>query len=686
MLALLLAPGFPRGFGLIALAGLAGCTDPGPGKPRDSVPPDTETAGPDSAPDTDETDETAETAETGDTDTAEPPGAPIFVLVLADDLGENYLWAMPTVVDRLAPECVRFTRAYATVPLCCPVRASFLTGGEYPAETGVQTNDYPNGGIALFHDGDTLATRLQRAGFRTAIVGKYLNGYEDEAPYIPPGWDLFLVPNAIGDSYDSSLVRGSSTPDAAGLGTYENTGGEHLTGWLFGQALAFLDAHPDEPTFVLITPQSPHIYGEPAAEDVGNWADFAPRPASFDEEDVSDKPLWIQRIELDHADLARIDDETRLMLDNLMSLDRAVGDLMDGLEARELLDRTVLVFASDNGHLHGEHRINSKGVAYEEAVRVPVLIRAPGATPREDERLVAMNLDLPATIAEFAGLPLTGGGHDLGPAIFDPTAPDTRDHVFLETAVGDHPVWASVVTDRWKYVEWGNGETELYDLAADAAELDSLDASPPDGADVEGFAAWVDEHRSLAVTTRAGDPGTVGVAYTAQFEAWAGTAPLVWSVAGGALPPGLVLDASGAVTGTPTESGSFFMLVRVTDSVASPVTGVPATFAQTLGFTIAAGAEMVAPTLTHPAVASRVSPVRVDFAVAARPGARVRLEASLDDTRDTPAVRSVESVSDTNGGLRVSLPLDAARTWYWRVVIDGVPLDGGVAPARSAIP
>ncbi|MES2639982.1 MAG: sulfatase-like hydrolase/transferase [Myxococcota bacterium] len=668
----------------VVVTGLLGCTEP---KPHDSTPIG-ETALPDSAPpDTDESGETAETGETGetgDTDTGEPAPPKIVILILADDLGDNYLWAMPTVMDRLAPDCVRFTRAYTTVPLCCPVRASFLSGGEYPAHTGVQANDFPNGGMALFHDEDTLATRLQTAGYRTALLGKYLNGYDASvAPYVPPGWDLFLAATSLGTSYDAALVRGSSTSDAAGVGVAETTGGEHLTGWLFAEALTFLDANPDEPTFVLLTPQSPHIYGQPENEDRDSWVDYSPRPPSYDELDVSDKPLWIQRTLLDDDARITLDGETRLMLDNLMSLDRAVGELLDGLESRDLLDRTVLVFAGDNGHLHGEHRLGAKGVAYEEAVRVPILIRSPGAVPREDERLVAMNLDLPATIAEIAGIPRSGGGHGLSRALIDPTTPEHRDHVFLETSVGNHPVWAGLVTERWKYVEWGNGETELYDLWADPAELDSLDAAPPEDADVVGFGAWVDEHRSLAVTTRAGDPGTVGVPYSATLTAWGGTAPLVWSTVSGALPTGLTLGGDGVITGTPTEAGTFYTLVRVTDSIASPVTGEPATFAQSLSFTIGAGAGVAAVPPTHPAHVSRVSPALVAFRIDARPGAQVRAEATLDDTRDTPPVQSDDLAVDTTGVLRVRLPLVDTRAWYWRVSIDGVPLDGGVVrPAR----
>ncbi|MFN7145258.1 MAG: sulfatase-like hydrolase/transferase, partial [Myxococcota bacterium] len=526
---------------LLALA----CVDPAADKPAT----DRDTPVPDSA-DSGDTADTADTADSGDTAAAGPP---ILLVVLADDLGENFLWAMDTVMARLVPESVRFTRTYATVPLCCPVRASFLQGGFYVRDTGVFNNDGANGGITPFHDGDTLATRLQAHGYATALLGKYLNGYEDGgvAPYVPPGWDLFLVPTEIGDSTDTVVVRGSSTPTAAGLGAFEDTRGEHLTGWLFDEALAFLDAHPDEPVFVLLTPQSPHIYGTPAAEDLGTWDGYAPRPDAFAEADVSDKPGWIRRTEVDERDHDRWDAETRLMMENLASLDRGMGALLDGLDARGLTDRTTLVFTGDNGHLHGEHRLVGKAVAYEESVRVPLLVRAPGVAPREDARLVAMNLDVPATVAELAGLPVEGEGIGLGGALVDPDLP-LRDHVFLETALGAWRVWAGVVTERWKYVEWGTGETELYDLAADPWELESLHDDPPEDADVAALAAWVDENRALSATTAQVPVGEVGEDYGTVLDAWGGVPPLTWTLDGGVLPAGLTLDPEGVVTGTPT--------------------------------------------------------------------------------------------------------------------------------------
>jgi arylsulfatase A-like enzyme len=652
----------------LVLLALSACTAPrgdGAGKPgaEDSArATDTDSAaGHDSPGPHDSPADTADSA---------PPGPPpLMIVVLADDLGENLTWAMPTYQDRFLPDAVQFTRAYATAPICCPCRASFLSGGFYPAATGVQANDGSNGGFPRFDDTDTLATRLQAAGVTTAIIGKYLNGYENGyAPYVPPGWDLFLVPSWLGDSTNSLLIRGASTPDAPGVGVGDDTGGEHLTGFLFEQALAFLDAHPEEPTFLLLTPQSPHVFGQPAAEDAGTWAGYQPRPPAFDEPDASDKPAWVQALSPTEEEFTYWDLDSVREMENLASLDRAIGTLLDGLADRGLLDRATVIFTSDNGLLHGEHRVADKGLPWEEAVHVPLAVRGAGLTPRADSRLVAINLDLPATVAEVFGVDDAGGGIALSEAFADASVP-LRDHVFIETSTGDHPVWAGVVTDRWKYIEWGSGETELYDLDADPYELASEHAAPPADADVATFAGWVDEHRSLAITTPVLPLGTVGTPYTTTITAWGGAAPLTWTLDDGALPDGITFSADGALTGTPTAAGVYPIGVRVTDSGASPYTGDPQSVA--------------VPLLLDIGAALRATAARdgdgARFHVPARPGARVFVRLFLDDTHDVPPIVSRPASAGPDGiaSLRIG-GLDATRAWHWEAVVDGIPQPGGV--------
>ncbi len=187
-----------------------------------------------------------ETGETGESGTR-PRNV---VIVLSDDQAPRTLWAMPRLAERLTPEAVTFDRAYVTVPMCCPMRASFLSGGWFPKDTHVLSNKSPNGGVSRFEDTDTLATRLQAAGVATGLFGKYLNHYAEElAPTVPPGWDTWMATGTGDGAYDNTVIFGGSGPSARTEGVFVDTGGEHLTAWLFAEALALVDAHPTQPFF-----------------------------------------------------------------------------------------------------------------------------------------------------------------------------------------------------------------------------------------------------------------------------------------------------------------------------------------------------------------------------------------------------------------------------------------------------
>ena len=615
-------------------------------------------------------------------DTASPPLEPpeLIFVVMGDDLAANVLWAMPTVQARLVPECVRFLRAYTTVPLCCPVRASLFAGGEYPRNTGVQSNELPNGGFESFHDTDTLPTRLQAAGFRTALMGKYLNGYElNPLLYIPPGWDLFVGSRGAGNGYDTILVQGSSSPTAPGVGARADTDGAYSTDWFFERARDFVDESAGAPTVVFLTLTAPHYDMPPATEDVGTWADYSSRPPSFQEADVSDKPGWLQDVAAESEAAATDFDATaRSMLESLAAIDRGIGGLLDHLDERGLRERTALVLVGDNGVLHGEHWLMGKGVPYEESVTVPLLVALPGVAARDDRRLVAMNLDLPATIADFAGLEAWGEGESLRSALADPEAQAGRDHVFIESAVGNHPVWAGVVTERWKYVEWGDGATELYDLEADPYEMESLHDAVPAAVDLDSFGAWVDEHRSLAVTTLVTAPALVEVPFSETLTAWGGTPPLRWILETGSLPDGIVLGEEGVLSGVATTAGSAWVRVRVTDSVLSPLTGEPAHFTGTIEIPVVAAQAVAA---AEPLV-RRLPAAVPTFRVVARPGLPVQLRASRDDTGDSPSVWSAAGRTDARGRAVLALPgLAAPGGWHLYAVVDGVEVAAGnVAP------
>jgi arylsulfatase A-like enzyme len=587
------------------------------------------------------------------------------IVILADDQSYDTLWAMPSVSALLAPQSIAFDRAYVTVPMCCPMRASLLSGGWYPRDTGVLTNTAPMGGVGAFTDTDTLGTRLQAQGVATGMFGKYLNEYPDVAPYVPAGWDTWVA-TADGDfGYAQNVVIGDSS-GAAGVIT--GTGGEHITPYLFDQALAFVDQHADQPFFVYLNPQTPHVAAQPETEDSALYTDYTPRGPAWNEADVSDKAGWLQaRALLSDEEIGMADANARRMLQSLTSFDRNVGRLIEGLEARGVLDDTLILYTSDNGYLNGEHRLVTKGWPYEEAIHVPLYVRYPGIAPRTDTRLVQVNTDLAATVLSAFGAASTGEGLSLLDAFADPTSV-TRDHIFLDSYGSGGvtaPVWSGVVTDRYKYIEWASGESELYDLVDDPYELDAL-ADDPTG-DRSEWAAWVDEHRALAITTTSLTAASEGESYNAALESWGGQPPLRWSLTAGALPAGLTFSDQGHLQGKPEETGTFDFTVMVEDASASPWNGLSERYYQDL--TLVVGAE----TFFAPRV--RVSRTGTDasFSVRARPGVSVQVRASIEPAFDGPVRASEAVVVGPSGTVEVPLAgLDVGRPWYWIVRFDGV--------------
>ena len=410
-----------------------------------------------------------------------PQQPPNILLIETDDQRWDTLWAMPRIREELAGKGVTFTSALVSNPLCCPSRASLLSGGYYSHNVGVLSVGPPNGG-ERFDDRETLAVKLQRHGYQTALVGKYLVGYEERAPRIPPGWDLFRIRLGPPDFFDHRMLQGASTPDAPGEGRIRKRH-QYLTYLERDEALGFLDGAgaSGRPFFLWLATHAPHRPAVPAPEDAATFADFRYRDRGWGEEDLSDKPDFIGRLGrsfqeeegglLPAPGLPGFPAEfPRSQVQTLQALDRAVGEILDRLEALRLDRPTVVIFTSDNGMLWGEHRLYRKGLPYEEAIRVPLVIRMPGVAAGKRDHLVAIDLDLAPTILELAGLRAEGDGASLLPILRDPEA-TWRQEVFLEGfGVRGAPPWAAVRTERHKYVEHADGQRELYDLAADPFE------------------------------------------------------------------------------------------------------------------------------------------------------------------------------------------------------------------------
>ena len=420
-------------------------------------------------------------------------GRPNVVLIVADDMRVDGLQAMPAL-GRLAERGVTFTNAFATTPLCCPSRASILTG-RYARHHGVQSNLPPNGGVGRFDDRSTLATWLQASGVRTGLVGRYLNGYRSRK--VPPGWDHWFALQQGDD--DVNLYYRYEVNHNGADESYGSQSEDYSTRVLGRRAVRFVEAEPARPFMLLFAPRAPHGPATPDPNDAGAFKDLELAPApSYDEEDLSDKAGPVRALgRLSARDHERMATLRRRQFETLLGLDRAIEQLVETLRAGGRLDRTWIIFTSDNGLTLGEHRLTlDKACPYEECARVPLVVVPPGGLdgPRTDDRLVA-NVDLAPTIAQIMGVapePPTDG-QSLLPLIEDPAAP-WRDALTLEAwsdRAGNRGFTAIRTADR-KYVRHEGGDEELYDLAADPHELQSLAADPTRAAERTDLATRLD--------------------------------------------------------------------------------------------------------------------------------------------------------------------------------------------------
>jgi N-acetylglucosamine-6-sulfatase len=442
---------------------------------------------------------------------------PNVVVVMTDDQRVWDMEAMPQTNRLLADEGTTFENAVATYPLCCPSRSTFLTG-QYAHNHGVLGNAAPEGGYSKFDFANALGVWLQQAGYRTAHVGKQLNEYgaildpgqAAEEP-VPPGYDDWF---ALRDPSTYSMYN-YTVQDNAARRAFGVLPEDYQTDVLANRAIEDIRqwAPEDEPFFVQLATSAVHwefIDSEngprPAPRHEGAYADHElhPRP-NYAEEDISDKPSVVHHYDgiIDETKTETIAEYHRTRLEALQAVDEAVARIVEELERAGELDRTLIVFTSDNGYLHGEHGMPSeKVVPYEESIRVPLIVRGPGFPAGETRSQLVGNIDLAPTIAAATGA-VPGrvfDGESLVPYAQDPRYrrarslaleadfPEVKGQHFA--VVPDYHRYVNVYYDairtkRFKYVHWfrdvrGNpvDEYELYDLKADPYEMDSLHESP----------------------------------------------------------------------------------------------------------------------------------------------------------------------------------------------------------------
>ena len=334
-----------------------------------------------------------------------------MVVIDTDDMNQTDMFVMRNTLSLLAAQGTTFRNSYVSYPLCCPSRATFLTG-QYAHNHHVLTDQR----FGDLDSSNTLAVWLRRAKYRTAMVGKYLNGY-GVAPFspreVPKGWTQWYA------------LTGGTEQHRYGFKLNENGKVRHYARKPSNYIDYVLDSKVNavlkqwtispKPFFIYYNPNNPHgeagtpIWStrdpEPAPQYLGVFGDItAPQPPNFDEADVSDKPEQIRDIpQLSDAQLADIDRRYRGRLESLLSVDDEVKRIFGLVRKFGDKRKTFFIFTSDNGLEMGAHRIEFKNFLYEEGERVPLVIRGPGFPQGAVRDQLAANIDLAPTITALTG-------------------------------------------------------------------------------------------------------------------------------------------------------------------------------------------------------------------------------------------------------------------------------------------
>ena len=417
---------------------------------------------------------------------------PNIVFILTDDMRKDDLKYMPKTKALLQNTGVTFENAFVSNALCCPSRSTIMRG-QYSHNTGVWSNSSTDsssttsGGWQAYqangNEVDNVATRLQGAGYKTGLFGKYLNGY-DNTTYRPPGWDRWFGAFTLGGLHYFDY----GVNDQGTITHYGTSASAYSTDVISGQADAFIrtSALQGTPFFAYVAPLAPHDPSTPAPRDAHDYDGIqGPRLPSFNEADVSDKPSWIRQLsKLTSSQTSAINKRHETRVESLQAVDDLVEGVVNTLknprpDGAIPLDNTYIFFTSDNGFHHGEHRIaKQKWRPYEEDINMPLLVRGPGVAAGSTTDKLTLNTDYLPTFLDLAGAqsPPYVDGRSLRP-VLNGSVTTWRSAVLLEAAANYSPAYEGIRTistgglPKRKYVEYSGGVKELYNLDTDPYEL-----------------------------------------------------------------------------------------------------------------------------------------------------------------------------------------------------------------------
>ena len=432
---------------------------------------------------------------------------PNFVVIMADDQDVASLKYMPHVKKLLIDKGTQFLNHHVVFPLCCPSRSGYLSG-QVGHNNNVRGNTPPDGGYDNLNWDDTLPVWLSNAGYVTDHLGKYPNGYDGHqhpaTGGVPPGWAEWhgAVDPTTYEFYNYTLNENGVNH------TYGRSEEDYQTDVLTGIANDFVTerSKSEDPFFLDVAYLAPHWEFRPGSSGEENAGDIeglnssediignppvpaprhkgmfkglkAPRTPSYDEADVSDKPSFVQNTDpMSQEEKDTIDLWYQRRIESLQAVDEGVASIFKTLKQTGELDNTYVIYMADNGWLQGEHRLSLQKVhVYRESSNVPLIIRGPGVARGAQIKDPTSSVDVSATLADLGE---TTPGHDLdgmslAPYLEDATTKLKR-AVYMETSP-DNAGYYAVRVGRWRYVEYNNGDVELYDEIADPYELQSLHA------------------------------------------------------------------------------------------------------------------------------------------------------------------------------------------------------------------
>lgn len=465
---------------------------------------------------------------------------PNIIFFLTDDLDTEYpdnAWIShyPRLQEILPDEGTTFINNFVSLSLCCPSRTS-TSRGQYAHNTQIFTNMNPGGGFQKAHDlgllDSTFAVWLQDAGYKTVLLGKYLNGYPGNlgAEYVPPGWDEWY--SGQRNQYQQFNY---DLNENGKIVSYGSAPEDYLQDVIRGKATDFIRRTTEEgqPFMMWMATYSPHAPATFAPRHADTFPDVqAPRPPTFNQRDVSRMPSWVQnRPPLTRAEIRALDALYQKRLRSMLAVVETIDDVIQTLEETGQLDNTYIFFSSDNGFHLGQHRLNpGKNTEFEEDLHVPLIVRGPGIPKGRVLEHTTLNIDLAPTFAALAGVPAPDfvDGRSLVPLLRLQPPPVEQwrqafliEHGFIQTgddgrtpaevASNEEPPdpfdlalpmlprpFQGVHVGNTVYVEYVNtGEKELYDLEKDVYQTSSL-AEVADPKLLRWLSDWLEKLRRCA--------------------------------------------------------------------------------------------------------------------------------------------------------------------------------------------